>query len=57
MRPLPFSEADARHLAALPSIHRDPFDRMLICHAIEQGMILVTPDTTIQRYPIRTLWE
>lgn len=57
IRPLPFGEADARHLAALPPIHRDPFDRMLICQAIEQSMTLVTPDPAIRRYPIRTVWE
>src|SRR6266545_3797414 len=27
-------EASVRHLASLPPIHRDPFDRMLICQAI-----------------------
>lgn len=55
--PLPFDEAAARHLPALPMLHRDPFDRMLICQAIEHGMTLVTPDRNIRRYPIRTLWD
>lgn len=54
---LPFDEAAARHLATLPMLHRDPFDRMLICQAIERGMTLVTPDKNIRRYPIRTLWD
>jgi PIN domain nuclease of toxin-antitoxin system len=54
---LPFDEAAARHLAALPPLHRDPFDRMLICQAIEHGLTLVTPDPTIRRYPIKTFWE
>ncbi len=44
-------------MPALPPIHRDPFDRMLICQAIEHGMTLVTPDAMIQRYPIRMLRE
>lgn len=57
IRPLPFDEADTRHLAALPAIHRDPFDRLLICQAIEQSLTLITPDTMIRRYPIRTLWD
>ncbi|HWO99016.1 MAG TPA: type II toxin-antitoxin system VapC family toxin [Methylococcus sp.] len=57
IRPLSFDEADARHLPALPPIHRDSFDRLLICQAIEQGMALITPDAMIQRYPIRTLWD
>lgn len=54
---LAVDEAAARHLAALPMLHRDPFDRMLICQAIEHGMTLVTPDQNIRRYPIRTLWD
>lgn len=43
-------------LQRLPDIHRDPFDRLLICQAIEHGLTLVTPDLLIQRYPIKTLW-
>ncbi|MCS6997609.1 MAG: type II toxin-antitoxin system VapC family toxin [Casimicrobiaceae bacterium] len=54
---LPFDESAARHLPALPNVHRDPFDRMLICQAIEHSLTIVTPDRAIQRYPIRTLWE
>ncbi|SFF47623.1 PIN domain nuclease, a component of toxin-antitoxin system (PIN domain) [Fontimonas thermophila] len=52
----PLLEQDLRHLTHLPVLHRDPFDRMLICQAIEGALTLVTPDPTIQRYPIRTLW-
>jgi PIN domain nuclease of toxin-antitoxin system len=48
---------DVRHVTALPLIHRDPFDRMLICQAIERGLTLVTPDLLIRRYPIKTLWD
>ena len=43
-------------LSRLPDHHRDPFDRMLICQAIHHGMILVTPDEAIHRYPVRTMW-
>lgn len=50
-------EQDLRHTLQLPMLHRDPFDRMLICQAIENAMTLVTPDVAIHRYPIRTLWE
>jgi PIN domain nuclease of toxin-antitoxin system len=28
---LSLDEASVRHLAMLPSVHRDPFDRMLVC--------------------------
>ncbi|HEX7382423.1 MAG TPA: PIN domain-containing protein, partial [Nevskiaceae bacterium] len=53
---LDLREAAVRHLSHLPHIHRDPFDRLLICQAIEYGLALVTPDPWIQRYPIRALW-
>jgi len=53
---LPFDESDARHLGQLPRLHRDRFDRMLICQAIERGLTLVTPDRAIRRYPFKTLW-
>lgn len=43
-------------LPLLPSLHRDPFDRMLICQAIAEGMAIVTPDELIRRYPVRTIW-
>jgi PIN domain nuclease of toxin-antitoxin system len=43
-------------LPLLPLIHRDPFDRMLICQAIAEGMAIVTPDELIRQYPVRTIW-
>jgi PIN domain nuclease of toxin-antitoxin system len=53
---LALEEATARHLTQLPAVHRDPFDRMLICQAIEHDMTLVTTDERIRQYPIKTLW-
>ncbi len=48
---------DVAHLERLPDLHRDPFDRLLICQAIERGLTIVTPDEQIHRYPIKTLWN
>lgn len=36
--------------AALPPIHRDPVDRMLVAHALSTGMTLVTADRNIHKY-------
>lgn len=44
-------------LAKLPSIHRDPFDRLLVCEAIQQGVPLVSSDAIFRRYPVRVLWD
>lgn len=35
----------------LPPIHKDPFDRMLIAQAQVEGVILVTSDDVVARYP------
>ena len=44
------------HLTALPTYHRDPFDRMLICQAIEHDFTLLTSDELITQYPVKTAW-
>ena len=53
---LSLDEKSALHLPRLPRLHQDPFDRMLVCQAIEHSLTLVTPDHVVRRYPIRTLW-
>jgi PIN domain nuclease of toxin-antitoxin system len=44
------------HLTGLPTYHRDPFDRMLICQAIEHDFTLLTSDELITQYPVKTAW-
>jgi PIN domain nuclease of toxin-antitoxin system len=56
VRALPLEDAAVLQLAKLPKMHNDPFDRMLICQAIENGMTIITPDELIAQYPIKTLW-
>ncbi|MXW01895.1 MAG: type II toxin-antitoxin system VapC family toxin [Holophagales bacterium] len=55
-RSLPIDEASALQLPRLPPLHGDPFDRLLICQAIEHGMTLLTPDHLISQYPVRIFW-
>ncbi len=43
-------------LPKLPALHKDPFDRVLLCQAIHDGLLLVTPDEQLWRYPLRTAW-
>lgn len=47
---------DCSRLSSLPPIHRDPFDRMLVCQALEDGIPLITRDRQLAEYPIQTLW-
>jgi len=53
---LPVHLRHVRALRDLPPLHRDPFDRMLVCQALVGGLTVVTPDADIARYPVRTLW-
>ena len=43
-------------LAALPMLHKDPFDRTLIARAVAEGLDFVTNDAPIAQYPVRTIW-
>lgn len=43
--------AQAAHVATLPAIHRDPFDRLLVAQAMIEGLTLMTADAQIARYP------
>jgi PIN domain nuclease of toxin-antitoxin system len=43
--------ATGAHVAALPAIHKDPFDRMLVAQAHLEGVTLLTVDLNIVRYP------
>ena len=56
IEPLPVDEEAALHVAKLPDLHRDPFDRMLVAQALVGGLVLLTPDDPIRRYPVRALW-
>jgi len=55
MTSLPLDEASVCHLATLPSVHRDPFDRMLVCQAIEHALTIVTVDPVFEAYPVPIL--
>jgi PIN domain nuclease of toxin-antitoxin system len=43
-------------LATLPHHHGDPFDRLLISQAIEQGAIAVTNDRNWKKYRCKVQW-
>ena len=53
---LPLEEQAILHLPKLPLLHRDPFDRALICQAIQHELTLLTPDPLITQYAVRTAW-
>ena len=53
---LPLDEEATLHLTRLPALHRDPFDRMLVCQAIVHHLVILTPDELINQYSVRTMW-
>ena len=53
---LTLDEEATLHLARLPALHKDPFDRMLVCQAVVQNLVILTPDELISQYPVRTIW-
>ena len=45
------SSEHAAGLQALPLVHKDPFDRLLIAQSLVEGMPLVTVDPILSQYP------
>jgi PIN domain nuclease of toxin-antitoxin system len=42
-------------LSGLPALHRDPFERMLICQAKAHGLTLASSDFLVRQYPVALL--
>lgn len=53
--PLPISLRHAEAAGALPPLHRDPFDRMLIAQAVSEGLTIVTRDAAFDDYEVAVL--
>ncbi|MDF0552141.1 type II toxin-antitoxin system VapC family toxin [Kamptonema sp. UHCC 0994] len=49
---LPIDEESVAQLAKLPPLHRDPFDRLLMCQSLQHGLVMVTEDPAIIAYPL-----
>jgi PIN domain nuclease of toxin-antitoxin system len=47
---LPVSAAHAAGVAALPSHHGDPFDRLLLAQALSEPLRLLSADAALARY-------
>ncbi len=53
--PLGLDEVAVARLSALPMLHRDPFDRMLVCQAQAHGLTLASSDSLVRQYPVALL--
>ncbi|MGZ8920741.1 MAG: type II toxin-antitoxin system VapC family toxin [Limisphaerales bacterium] len=52
---LALDESSVQRLGSLSRFHRDPFDRMLICQALEQSFTIITVDDAFRGYPVPLL--
>ena len=50
-----FENRDLSNLEQLPDVHKDPFDRLLICQSISNELIFITDDEYILKYPVKTI--
>jgi PIN domain nuclease of toxin-antitoxin system len=52
---LPISLFHAEQAGALPPLHRDPFDRMLVAQAQAEGLIVISQDRRLAQYGVRVV--
>ncbi len=55
LAPLPVTAAHALAVGGLPSIHHDPFDRLLVAQCLVEGLTLVTANSRLAQYPAAVL--
>ena len=48
---LPITSEHPVAVDGLPSIHKDPFDRILVAQAMVEGIALITADPLVAQYP------
>ena len=48
---LPVTSQHAVGIDSLPTLHKDPFDRLLLAQAVAEGITLLTCDTQLAQYP------
>jgi PIN domain nuclease of toxin-antitoxin system len=53
---LPIGLEHVLALDALPTQHKDPFDRLLVAQANVEGASLVSRDPVFSNYPVKLLW-
>ena len=53
---LPVKEAHIWELGALPHLHKDPFDRLLVAQAKYEKIALISADDCMPRYETTIVW-
>ena len=55
-RQLPIDFRHVARVARLPFHHRDPFDRLLVAQASEEGVAIVSSDPVFRKYGLKRIW-
>jgi PIN domain nuclease of toxin-antitoxin system len=53
---LPIEVAHVARTERLPHLHRDPFDRLLVAQAQQEGCRLMSGDAHLRGYDVTVLW-
>jgi PIN domain nuclease of toxin-antitoxin system len=53
---LPVQISHILKINSLPNFHKDPFDRLLIAQSLVEDFSLITIDSAITQYPVKTIW-
>lgn len=57
LREVPLDAGIVCAAAALPLVHRDPFDRVIVALAHAHGLAVLTSDENIRKYAgVKTIW-
>ncbi|HEY9716192.1 MAG TPA: type II toxin-antitoxin system VapC family toxin, partial [Trichormus sp.] len=53
---LPITMTHALNVHGLPPLHKDPFDRMLVCQSQLEDMQIISADPLISQYGVDCFW-
>jgi PIN domain nuclease of toxin-antitoxin system len=53
---LPVQISHILKINSLHNFHKDPFDRLLIAQSLVEDFSLITIDSAITQYPVKTIW-
>ena len=53
---MPVKIAHGQRAGALPEIHKDPFDRMLVAQSLVEDLALVSNERLFDRYGVERFW-
>ena len=56
IEPVGISLPHTARVATLPFHHRDPFDRLIVAQAIEEGLSVVSSDRVFNKYGVPRVW-